>query len=141
MVEVTARMVKISNSGGEQHMQRPKSTEICLQKSLLAGGNVENEMRGTGAKAEWKVLNASQGVWTVGQESNEEPCSLCMNHACSLCMNHAVEEFIWQMGLEVKDRKEEVIQEAVTTVQTTENKSRNWGVRVGEGEREAVGAK
>ena len=41
-------------------------------------------------------------------------------------MNHAVEEFIWQMGLEVKDRKEEVIQEAVTTVQTTENKSRNW---------------
>lgn len=56
-------------------------------------------------------------------------------------MNHAVEEFIWQMGLEVKDRKEEVIQEAVTTVQTTENKSRNWGVRVGEGEREAVGAK
>lgn len=56
-------------------------------------------------------------------------------------MNHAVEEFIWQMGLEVKDRKEEVIQEAVTTVQTTENKSRNWGVRVGEGERGAVGAK
>lgn len=33
MVEVTARMVKVSNSGGEQHMQRPKSTEICLQKS------------------------------------------------------------------------------------------------------------
>lgn len=45
-------------------------------------------------------------------------------------MNLAVEKFIWQMSLAVKDRKEEVIQEAITTVQTTENESshRVWGV-------------
>lgn len=50
-------------------------------------------------------------------------------------MNHAVEEFIWQMGLEVKDRKEEVIQEANTTVQTIGNESSNWGVEDGGGTR------
>lgn len=35
------------------------------------------------------------------------------------------------MGLEVKDRKEEMIQEANTTVQTAGNESSNWGVEDG----------
>jgi len=39
------------------------------------------------------------------------------------------------MGLEVKDRKERVIQEAHTTVQTTGNESPNWGVGYGGGAR------
>ena len=50
-------------------------------------------------------------------------------------MNRAAEELIWQMGVEVKDRKEGVIQEAHTTVQTTGNKSPNWGVGDGGGAR------
>ena len=50
-------------------------------------------------------------------------------------MNRAAEELIWQMGVEVKDRKEGVIQEAHTTVQTPGNKSPNWGVGDGGGAR------
>lgn len=57
-------------------------------------------------------------------------------------MNDVVEKFIWQMGLGVKDRKEEEIYEATTTAQTIENESQNWGgVGVRQGETEAVGTK
>lgn len=46
-------------------------------------------------------------------------------------MNHAVEKIIWQTRLGMEDQK--VTQEAITTVQATENESPNWGV--GQGER------
>lgn len=41
-------------------------------------------------------------------------------------MNSVVEKFIRQMGLGIKDKKEEVIQKAITIVQTTKNESPYW---------------
>ena len=49
MMEVIAGM-KIGHSDGEQHMLRPKSTELCLQNGESSvGSSVENAMRGTRA--------------------------------------------------------------------------------------------
>lgn len=49
MMEVTAG-TKIGHSDGEQHMQRPESTELWLQNGESSvGSSVENEMRGSRA--------------------------------------------------------------------------------------------
>ena len=49
-------------------------------------------------------------------------------------MNHALEKFIWQVGLGVGDRKEEVIQEAIAKCRP--QKMKTWMGDGGERERE-----
>lgn len=108
---------------------RPKSMEICLENSEFSSWR---QCRG------WDESNRKEGFKCQARSLD---CKAGEQWKSPAETNHAVENFIWQVGLGVKDRKGEMIQETIPTVQTTENENPN-GVQGGrEREREAVKTK